>query len=57
MGGASFYSKAKPREGLINVISQIGHSNSIFPNGQHEGKTEQLSLRWTTWKMEIIEVL
>ena len=57
LGGAGFYSKAKPPEGLIEVITQVGQGNSIFPYEQHEGKTDPLSLRLTPQEMEILEVL
>ena len=31
LGGAGFYSKAKPPDGLIDVVCQVGQGNSIFP--------------------------
>ena len=57
LGGAGFYSKAKPPEGLIDVITQVGQGNSIFPYEQHDGKTDPLLLSLTPREMEILEVL
>ena len=57
LGGAGFYSKAKPPEGLIDVITQVGQGNSIFPYEQHDGKKDPLLLSLTPREMEILEVL
>tara|TARA_Y100000294_G_scaffold4968_1_gene5003 strand:- start:30 stop:575 length:546 start_codon:yes stop_codon:yes gene_type:complete len=57
LGGAGFYSKAKPPEGLIDVITQVGQGNSIFPYEQHEAKTNLLSSRLTSRELEILEIL
>jgi len=57
LGGAGFYSKAKPPEGLIDVITQVGQGNSIFPYEQYDGKTDPLLLSLTPREMEILEVL
>ena len=56
LGGAGIYSIAKPPEGLIELITQIGQVNSTFPYEQHEGKTDPLLLRLTPREMEILEV-
>ncbi|MDP7583639.1 MAG: response regulator transcription factor [SAR324 cluster bacterium] len=57
LGGAGFYSKAKPPEGLIDVITQVGQGNSIFPYEQHQAKTDLLSSKLTSRELEILEIL
>jgi DNA-binding NarL/FixJ family response regulator len=57
LGGAGFYSKAKPPEGLIDVITQVGQGNSIFPYEQHEVKMDPLLSRLTSRELEILEIL
>jgi len=57
LGGAGFYSKAKPPEGLIDVIYQVGQGNSIFPYEQHEAKTDPLLASLTSRELEILEIL
>ena len=57
LGGAGFYSKAKPPEGLIDVIYQVGQGNSIFPYEQHEAKTDPSFSNLTSREQEILEVL
>ena len=57
LGGAGFYSKAKPPEGLIDVIYQVGQGNSIFPYEQHEAKMDPLLASLTSRELEILEIL
>ena len=57
LGGAGFYSKAKPPEGLIDVIYQVGQGNSIFPYEQDEAKTDPLLASLTSRELEILEIL
>ena len=57
LGGAGFYSKAKPPEGLIDVITQVGQGNSIFPYEQHEAKMDPLLASLTSRELEILEIL
>ena len=57
LGGAGFYSKAKPPEGLIDVITQVGQGNSVFPYEQDEAKTDPLLASLTSRELEILEIL
>jgi DNA-binding NarL/FixJ family response regulator len=57
LGGAGFYSKAKPPDGLIEVLTQVGQGNSIFPYEQHEVKMDPLLSRLTSRELEILEIL
>jgi DNA-binding NarL/FixJ family response regulator len=57
LGGAGFYSKAKPPEGLIDIVCQVGQGNSIFPYEKHEAKTDLLLSSLTTRELEILEIL
>lgn len=57
LGGAGFYSKAKPPEGLIDVITQVGQGNSVFPYEQDEVKTDPLLASLTSRELEILEIL
>jgi len=57
LGGAGFYSKAKPPEGLIDVITQVGQGNSIFPYEQDEAKMDPLLASLTSRELEILEIL
>ena len=56
LGGAGFYSKAKP-PGLIDVITQVGQGNSVFPYEQDEVKTDPLLASLTSRELEILEIL
>ncbi len=57
LGGAGFYSKSKPPEGLIDVISQVGQGNSIFPYEKHEAKADPRLSSLTSRELEILEIL
>ena len=57
LGGAGFYSKAKPPEGLIDLVYQVGQENSIFPYEKHEAKTDLRLLSLTSRDLEILEIL
>jgi len=57
LGGAGFYSKAKPPEGLIDVIFQVGQGNSIFPYEQHEAVTDPRFSSLTARELKILEIL
>ena len=57
LGGAGFYSKAKPPEGLIDLVCQVGQGNSIFPYEKHEAKTDLRLSSLTSRELEILEIL
>ncbi|MBS1256052.1 MAG: Nitrate/nitrite response regulator protein NarL [Deltaproteobacteria bacterium] len=57
LGGAGFYSKSKPPEGLIDVICQVGQGNSIFPFEKHHAKTNDRISSLTARELDILEVL
>lgn len=57
LGGAGFYSKAKSPEGLIEVISQVGQGNSIFPFEPLEAKNTASLPSLTSRELEILEIL
>ena len=57
MGGADFYSKAKPQEGLIDLVYQVGQGNSIFPFEKHEAKIDLRLSSLTSRELEILEIL
>ena len=57
LDGAGLYSKAKPPDGLIDVVCQVGQGNSIFPYEKHEAKTELRLSSLTSRELEILEIL
>ena len=56
LGGAGFYSKAKPPEGLIDIVCQVGQGNSISPYEKHESKTDIRLSSLTSRELEILEI-
>jgi len=57
LGGAGFYSKSKPPEGLIDVICQVGQGNSIFPYEKQQAKNDERVSSLTVRELDILEVL
>ena len=57
LGGAGFYSKSKPPDGLIDVVCQVGQGNSVFPYEKHEAKTDLRLSSLTSRELEILEIL
>ena len=57
LGGAGFYSKSKPPEGLIDLVCQVSQRNSIFPYEKLEAKTDLRLSSLTSRELEILEIL
>ena len=57
LGGAGFYSKSKPPEGLIDLVCQVSQGNSIFPYEKLEAKTDLRLSSLTSRELEILEIL
>jgi len=57
LGGAGFYSKSKPPDGLKDVVCLVGQGNSVFPYEKIETKTELRLSSLTSRELEILEIL